>query len=94
MWWALPQSGQQEGLCQRVKEAFVAFASFLLMKGVMSWMLEKSRPQPMPRSAKPSPAPPVAGSGEQPTPLLAIPVLELAETAQCKHLEENADFSL
>lgn len=44
--------------------------------------------------AKPSLALPAAGSGEQPSPLLAVPVLGLAETPQCKHLGENTDFSL
>ena len=35
-----------------------------------------------------------AGSGKQPTPLLAIPLLQMAATPQSNHLEENADFSL
>lgn len=35
-----------------------------------------------------------AGSGEQPTPLLPVPVPQVAETPQCKYLEENVGFSL
>lgn len=55
---------------------------------------EELPPTNAPLCAKPSPTPPILGSGEQPSPLLAVPVLELVETPQCKHLEENADFSL
>lgn len=84
---AAPQSREQEGLCRRVKGMFVALASSLPVKGVRRWMLEKSGPQPLPRSAKASLAPPAVGSGAQPTPLLAC-------TAAGEHLEENADFSL